>query len=90
MDLSNRLESLLELAEQLGMDVRCEQMGGDGGGLCKLRGQYVLFVDLTADLATRYDCVITALAGVKDLDQHYLPPEIREDLEKHRRSGPAE
>jgi hypothetical protein len=87
MNLASRLESLLDVAEQIGIDVRCEQMGGDGGGMCKLRGQYVLFVDLSADLATRYDRVVAALAHVSDLDQHYLPPEIRDDLEKQRDSG---
>ena len=87
MDLSSRMESLLTLAEQMGVEVRAEPMGGEGGGLCKLRGQYVLFVDIAADLASRYDRTCSALAALPGLDQHYLLPEIRADLEQARAQG---
>ena len=84
MELQHRLEALLTLSEQLGIDVRAETMGGEGGGMCKLRGQWVLFVDTTADLATRYDRTLTALTTWPDLENHYLPPEVRDDLERQR------
>jgi hypothetical protein len=84
VELQHRLEALLTLAEHLGIDVRAETMGGDGGGLCKLRGAWVLFVDTTADLATRYDRTLTAMVARTDLDDHYLPPEVRDDLERQR------
>ncbi len=84
MDLSSRMEYLLSLAEQMGMEVRAEPMGGEGGGLCKLRGQYVLFVDIAADLASRYDRTCSALATLPGLDEHYLLPEIRADLDRAR------
>lgn len=86
MELGDRLRSLLDWAEELGIDVRAEPLTGEGGGLCFLRGQRVLFVDTAADLATRYDRTLTALAGLDELDQHYLVPEIRQELEA-RRSG---
>ena len=85
MDLSRRLDALLELAEQLGIDVRAETMGGSGGGLCRLRGRQVLFVDTAADLATRYDRTLAAMAGLEGLDSHYLLPEVRQDIERQRR-----
>lgn len=84
VELQHRLEALLTLTEQLGIEVRAETMGGEGGGLCKLRGQWVLFVDTAADLATRYDHTLTALAARPDLENHYLPPEVRDDLERQR------
>ena len=84
MELQHRLEALLTLAEQLGIDVRAETMGGEGGGLCKFRGAWVLFVDTTADLATRYDRTLTALTAWPDLENHYLPPEVRDNLERQR------
>ena len=45
MDLETRLESLITLAEELGLTVRREPLGGDGGGYCVLRNQRILFVD---------------------------------------------
>ncbi|MEP0843592.1 MAG: hypothetical protein HRF43_12890 [Phycisphaerae bacterium] len=87
MDLSRRLEALLEAAEQLGIDIRVEPMGGAGGGLCLLKKRRVLFVDTSADLATRYDRTVTALAGLDDLDGQYLLPEVRQDLERQRRQS---
>jgi hypothetical protein len=84
MDLSRRLDALLELAEQLGIEIRAETMGGAGGGLCRLKGRQVLFVDTAADLATRYDRTLAAMAGLDEIDGHYLLPEVRQDVERQR------
>ena len=84
MELTARLEALCELAEEIGIEVRAEPMGGDGGGLCKLRGRRVLFVDTAADLADRYDRTLAALSSLAELDQRYLLPELRHDLERQR------
>ncbi len=85
MDLSGRLEWLLRLAEQIGIDVRAEPMGGAGGGLCRLRGRQVLFVDTAADLETRYEKTLSALAPLPELEDRFVLPEIRRDLELVRR-----
>jgi hypothetical protein len=84
MDLTTRLEALLTLAEEIGLDVRAVPMGGEGGGLCRIRDRRILFVDTAADLATRYDRSLTALADLPELDERYLLPELRRDLESHR------
>jgi hypothetical protein len=84
MDHGAKLEALLELAEQLDITVRREPLGGEGGGLCHLRGQRVLFVDIQADLQTRFEKTAAALAGLPEVDQHYLLPELREELDRHR------
>ena len=87
MDLSNRLEHLLRLAEQIGIDVRAEPMGGAGGGLCRLRGKQVLFVDTTADLETRYERTLAALATLPELEGRFILPEVRRDLDLYRREN---
>ena len=84
MDLSSRLENLLALAEQMGIDVRAEPMGGDGGGICRLRGKDVLFVDTSADLAARYDRTLAAMANLLELDNRYIVPEVRRDIDRQR------
>ena len=84
MDLGSRLEVLLNLAEQIGIEVRAEPMGGDGGGLCLLKGRRVLFVDTSADLATRYDRTLAGLAPLLELDGHFIVPEVRQDLDHQR------
>jgi len=84
MELASRLEALLTLAEELGIDVRTEPMGGEGGGMCQLRGSRVLFVDMSADRATRYDHTLAALASLPELDQRYVIPELRRDIDRQR------
>lgn len=84
MDLGARLETLLTLAEAMDIDVRAEFMGGTGGGLCRLRGRRILFVDTAADVATRYDRTLAALATLPEVDDHFIVPEVRRDLERQR------
>jgi hypothetical protein len=84
MDVNKRLAALLELADRLGVLVRAEPLGGEGGGLCTLRGRRVLFVDVQADPDTQYDKTLAALAGLGDLDNQYILPEIRDALEERR------
>lgn len=86
MDLQSRLDALLALAEEIGLKVRPEPLGGDGGGFCVLRGERILFVDLSADLETRYERTLEALAPMPEIEQRYVCPEIREEME--RRRGP--
>jgi hypothetical protein len=83
MDLANRLESLLTLAEEIDLDVRAEPMGGEGGGLCRLKGKLILFVDTSADLATRYDRTVAAMANLPEINDRYVVPEVRQDIEHY-------
>lgn len=82
MEPSSELEHLIEQLERMGMDVRYENLGGESTGLCKIRGRSVMFVDMDADIATRVERCIRALATVPDADVTYLPPTIRERLDK--------
>ena len=83
-DISPQLDEILELFGRLGIEVRIERLGGEGGGLCTVRGHRVLFVDADADVATRVERCLSGLAGVPEVDSVYLPPSLREEVERRR------
>jgi len=82
MDVQQRLDMLLAAAEEVGIEIRRVPLGGEGGGFCLLRGRQVLFVDTSADTATRYERTVAAMAGRPELQDRYLPPELRDDLDR--------
>ncbi len=82
-DSAAQLELIVETIEKLGVQVRHEYCGG-GGGLCALRGQRVLYVDLSADLVTRVERSIEALASLPDTEKVFLPPTLREQVDGFR------
>ena len=84
MENQTLMNELLDLAERLGIEVRHECFGGDGGGLCRLRERRVLFVDTAASLADQLDRTAAALAEIEGLDDLYILPEIRQRLEPYR------
>lgn len=75
---------MLELAEQVELEVRQEALGGEGGGLCVLRGKNILFVDTMADPAEQIATTAEALAGLEKMDDVYVLPQIREILDEYR------
>jgi hypothetical protein len=85
MDDQARLDELLAVAEELGIEIRRVSLGGEGGGLCSLRGKRVLFLDLSADAATRYDRTVEAMARLPEMQDRYLSPQLREDLDRAAR-----
>lgn len=87
MDLQSRLDELLRIAEEMGLSVRRVPMGGDGGGFCVVRGERRLFVDTLADLETRYERTLEAMAPLPEIEAHYLCPEVRDDIERQRASS---
>jgi len=79
-----QFDTILELLAKLGVETRREHLGGEGGGLCRLRGKAVVFIDLDADVATQISRCIDALVGLPEIDAMYLPPTIREQVETLR------
>jgi len=69
--------------------VRSEPLGGEGGGICRVRGQTVLFLDTMADPATQFRRTLEAMADLPGLDQEYLRPELREQIDRIRAGGSA-
>ena len=82
MEASAQLQTVLDVLASLEIEVRQEHLGGDSGGLCKLRGRRVVFVDLDADAATRLERSVQVLRGLADLETVYLPPHLRELLDQ--------
>jgi hypothetical protein len=82
MDNIGLLAELLDLAEQVGIEVRHVYLGGEGGSLCRLRGKWVLFVDEGADIADQLATAASALAGRQELHDCYIKPQVRELLDQ--------
>jgi len=82
MDSAAHVEVVLELLSRLGVSVRFERMAGSGGGLCEVRGRRMVFVDLDADIATRLERSVEALAACPELETVYVPPAIRELIDR--------
>ena len=87
MDDNTILEELEELAKNFGIQIRHEPIKQDEdlinivGGLCLLRGKYVLIIDSKTATMDRIKTLATALKHF-DLDQIYLRPVLRELLDK--------
>jgi hypothetical protein len=79
-------EELKELARRLGITVREETLLREVGyrvrsGLCRVRGEEVLFIDRTLPAAERLQVLLDGLAG-RDFETHFLTPALRRLLER--------
>jgi len=88
MDLEAQLAELLRLADQLAIEVRFVPLEGAGGGLCRVKGRQILFVDADADVENRFETVLTALADQDGLDNMFILPQLREQLDRARQKPP--
>jgi hypothetical protein len=87
MDENTIIDRLEELIKSFGIQIRHEAIKQDEdlvnvvGGLCLLRGEYVLIIN---SKATTMDRIETLAATLKhfNLDQIYLRPVLRELLDK--------
>lgn len=61
MNCVKQLEGWLEVAQQLGYQVRYDYFGGTGGGICQFGGRKYLFVDLALSPQDQLDAVARAL-----------------------------
>ena len=87
MDENSIIEQLEELVKSFGIRIRSEPIKQDEdlvrvvGGLCLLRGKYVLIINSKASAMDRIWTLATALKHF-DLDRIYLRPVLRELLDK--------
>ena len=87
MDENIIIEQLEELIKSFGIQIRHEAIKQDEdlvnivGGLCLLRGEYVLIINSKATTTDRIKTLATALKHF-DLDHIYLRPVFRELLDK--------
>jgi len=84
VDESVILSQLEELAGKLGIRIRYEVMKKEDlfntGGLCRLKGEYILIVNSSAGIKEKIQTFASAVKHF-DLDQVYMPPALREYLE---------
>jgi hypothetical protein len=81
MNLYPVLEELIGLLERHGVKVRQEPIEESRGGLCRLRGRQVLFIDANADLLQSVTLCAKTLNKVTNLHLTYLRPNTREFIE---------
>ncbi len=79
-------EELKGLAEKLGIRVREEILLREVGyrvrsGLCRVRGEDVIFLDRHLTSGERLEVLLAALDG-RDLETQYVSPELRRLLER--------
>lgn len=80
MDGEAILMCLEELANKLGIEVRWDALGSEGG-ICTLRGKRILMVDESLSDAAKIEVMAEALCG-EAIEEIYIRPEVREVLEK--------
>ena len=77
------LEELLALLEANSVTIREEPLGGNGGGLCTIKGRQMFFVDTQAPSAVVAVLCAEVVPKVVDIDQVYIKPEVRQFIENH-------
>jgi len=87
MDENTIIDQLEELVKSFGIQIRSEAIKQDEdlvkvvGGLCLLRGKYILIINSKITTMERIMTLATALKHF-DLDQIYLRPVLRELLDR--------
>jgi len=86
MDAHARLRALIDLAESLGIAIRRAPASGEGqehpgGAVVRLKGREMVFLDPTAPPADQIAVVASALRGRRELEDRFLPPEVRQAIE---------
>jgi len=77
------LEEMLKLLDTAGVEVRSEPLGGGGGGLCKVKGQWMFFLDTQSSAADAAALCAEAVCKAVDLENIYIRPEVRDYIEVH-------
>lgn len=81
IEIAALLDEAVEMIRRLGVEVRLVPTGGGGGGLCRIKGKAVVFVDLEADVATRLERTVDALARLPDAADVFASPALRERID---------
>ena len=79
-----QLETLIELAKDIGYEVRHEVLGGSGGGTCEFGNRKCLFVDLSLSVLDQLDCVGRALANDPQLALYIMTDQQETALRSRR------
>ena len=77
------MEELLALLEANSVAIRDEPLGGNGGGLCAVKGRQIFFVDTQAPSEVVAMICAQAVPKVVDIEQVYIKPEVRQFIESN-------
>ena len=81
------LEELVGLLENHGVKVRREVIDDSTGGLCRIGGKPVMFLNTITDPIKSAEACAKALCEVADIDSIYLRPNIRQFIESIKERG---
>ncbi len=87
MDANTQLRTLLDLADQTGLEIRrvpkaAEGSDHPGGAIVRLKGKEILFLDPTAGTSDQIGVLAQSLRGRAEIEDRFLPPEIRELIDE--------
>jgi hypothetical protein len=74
-----KLEQLIQQASQRGFEVRYEDLGGRGGGVCEFGGKRWLFIDLAVSAEESWEALHAALSQAIARDKVAVDQSIRVD-----------
>lgn len=80
------LDELLAVLSQNGVIIRTGPMGGGGGGICKIKGSYVFFVDTQCPVREMAAICADAVSELVNIETIYLRPQTRQFFEKNSTS----
>jgi hypothetical protein len=83
MDTKAVLDEMLNLLEAKGVKIRKDSLGGGGSGLCKIKDDYLFFLDLDS---SSYEVAVSCAKAVNeiiDIEAIFLKPEVREFIEQN-------
>lgn len=75
-------EEMIDLARRAGIAVRHVRLGGTGGGLCRVRDGWQLFVDIDAPPVDQLEQTAKSLRGVREIEGLYVRPDVRELIDQ--------
>jgi hypothetical protein len=77
------LDEFLAVLTQKGVTIRTGLMGGGGGGMCKIKGSDVFFVDTQCPVREMAAICAEAVSEIVDVEAIYLRPQTRQFVEKN-------
>lgn len=81
------MEEIEQLCDRLGIEVRRAPLGGEGGGLCSIKGRHILYFDTSADALTQVERSISDLSSRSEIDHVQIAPFLRDALNQARHGG---
>lgn len=85
MDAYALIDAIEQICERIDVEVRRAPLGGEGGGLCAIKGQKVLYLDTSADPLTQCEKCLADLASLPEIDNLHVAPFLREALDRARK-----